>query len=114
MRFTTSLKKNEDFRNIYSKKSSKADKLFVLYSYHREDENECNRLGISVSKKVGNSVIRHRVKRLIKECYRSFEVDVVSRTDIVVVARQPSKDATYRDIRNSLIRLFKKKNLIKN
>ena len=59
-----SLAKNQDFKNVYKNGHSCANRLLVMYVWNREDCKE-NRVGISVSKKVGNSVIRHRIKRLI-------------------------------------------------
>ena len=60
--------KNKDFQIIYKKGRSYANKYLVMYVL--ENHREENRLGISVSKKVGNSVVRHRVTRLIRESYR--------------------------------------------
>lgn len=64
-----------------------------------------NRLGISVSKKVGNSVIRHRVTRLIRESYRLHEEMLSSGLDIAVIARVPVKDATYYEVEKALLHL---------
>ena len=71
MKFSESLKKNSDFRTVYNKGTSHADRLLVLYVL--ENNLEKNRLGISVSKKVGNSVVRHHLSRLIRESYRLNE-----------------------------------------
>ena len=71
MIFTESLKNNRDFQVVYKNGKSFANKYLVMYVL--ENGTGCNRLGISVSKKVGNSVVRHRVKRLIKESYRLHE-----------------------------------------
>ena len=68
MLFTESLKKNTQFQTVYSSGKSYGNKLFVMYVL--KNGTEGNRLGISVSKKVGNSVVRHRVKRLVRENYR--------------------------------------------
>ena len=71
MKHTESLKKNRDFQNVYKKGTSFANRYLVMYVM--DNGLEINRVGISVSKKVGNSVVRHRVKRLIKEAYRLQE-----------------------------------------
>ena len=68
MNFSDSLKKNDDFRNVYKKGKSFANRYLVMYVL--ENHTDKNRLGISVSKKVGNSVVRHRVTRLVRESYR--------------------------------------------
>ena len=65
MEFSERLKKNEDFRTVYRKGRSYANRLFVMYVL--ENNSERNRVGISVSKKVGNSVVRHHVTRLVRE-----------------------------------------------
>ena len=63
MHFSESLKKNKDFQIVYRKGQSYANKYLVMYIY--QNQSERNRLGISVSKKVGNSVVRHRLTRFI-------------------------------------------------
>ena len=67
-----------------------------------------NRLGISVSKKVGNSVVRHRLTRLIRESYRLNEAEFENGLDIVVVARPQAKDRTYHEIESALMHLVGK------
>ena len=61
MEFSESLKKNSDFQNVYKKGKSSANRYLVLYRI--ENETQRNRVGISVSKKVGNSVVRHHLTR---------------------------------------------------
>ena len=61
MKFSESLKKSKDFQNVYNKGNSYANRLLVMYVL--ENHTDKNRLGISVSKKVGNSVIRHHFER---------------------------------------------------
>lgn len=64
-----------------------------------------NRIGISVSKKVGNSVIRHRVTRLIRESYRLQEALFQNGLDIVVIARVSAKNITFHQTVSALIHL---------
>ena len=85
MQFSESLKRNCDFQNVYRNGKSYANKYLVMYVM--ENNSERNRLGISVSKKVGNSIIRHRITRLIRESYRLQENIFNSGLDIVVIAR---------------------------
>lgn len=105
MKKTESIKKNEEFREIYSTGKSYANKNLVMYM--RKNHTEKNRLGISVSKKTGNSVIRHRITRLIRESYRLNEDRILEGLDIVVVARTGAKGKTYREIEESLLHLMK-------
>ena len=71
MKYSESLKKNRDFQQVYKRGTSKANRYLVMYVLH--NQHMMNRLGISVSKKVGNSVVRHRLTRLIRESYRLNE-----------------------------------------
>ena len=103
MKFSDSLKKNRDFQNVYRKGKSYANKYLVMYVLKNETEE--NRIGISVSKKVGNSVIRHHVTRLIRESYRLHEDMFNSGLDIVVIARVTAKHATYHEIESALLHL---------
>lgn len=73
--------------------------------YVIENETKKNRIGISVSKKVGNSVIRHHVTRLIRESYRLHEDMFNSGLDIVVIARNTAKDCSYHEIESALLHL---------
>jgi ribonuclease P protein component len=67
--------KNKDFQLIYKKGKSYANKYFVMYLLANNKEE--NRLGVSVSKKVGNSVVRHRITRLVKESYRLNKESII-------------------------------------
>lgn len=103
MKFSESLKKNRDFQTVYRKGKSFANKYLVMYVL--ENNTEKNRLGISVSKKVGNSVIRHHVTRLIRESYRLQEDRFNSGLDIVVIARNTAKDISYHEVESALLHL---------
>ena len=105
MKVTQSLKKNKDFQHTYKNGKSFANKYLVMIVL--ENERNENRLGISVSKRVGNSVVRHRVTRLIRESYRLSEHFFKVGLDIVVVARVNSKDAGYKEIESALMHLGK-------
>ena len=85
MKFSQSLKKNRDFQNVYKKGTSFANSYLVMYIL--ENGLQENRIGISVSKKVGNSVVRHHLTRLIRESYRLSEEHFRCGIDIVVIAR---------------------------
>lgn len=105
MKFSESLKSNRDFKNVYSRKKSYANRYLVMYVL--ENGLDQNRLGISVSKKVGNSVVRHRVTRLIRESYRLHEDMFHSGFDIVVVARNSTRNAKYAEIESALLHVSK-------
>ncbi|MDF1617414.1 ribonuclease P protein component [Petrocella sp. FN5] len=97
--------KNNEFVKVYQTGKSKANKLLIMYVI--KNNGNINRLGISVSKKVGNSVIRHRVKRLIKEAYRLNAKSYSIGFDIVVIARNTAKANNYHEIESALMHLAK-------
>ena len=103
MKYSESLKKNRDFQNVYKKGKSYANRYLVMYVL--KNDTDRNRLGISVSKKVGNSVIRHHVTRLIRESYRLQEDMFNSGLDIVVIARSTARNVSYREIYSALSHL---------
>lgn len=103
MKFSESLKKNSYFQNVYKNGRSYANRFFVMYVL--ENETDRNRLGISVSKKVGNSVIRHHITRLVREAYRLQEEMFNSGLDIVVIARISAKNIGYHEVEKALLHL---------
>ncbi len=111
MDFSESLKRSQDFQRVYKNRNSYANRYLVMYVM--ENETGCNRLGISVSKKVGNSVVRHRITRLIRESYRLNEALFNSGLDMVVIARQSAKDRSYKEIESALLHLGKLHNILK-
>ena len=105
MKFSESLKKNRDFQYVYKNGKSYANKYLVMYIIPNEQNK--NRVGISVSKKVGNSVVRHHLTRLIRESYRLSEEHFRCGYDIVVIARTSANDKNYHDVESALIHLGK-------
>ena len=103
MQFSESLKKNHQFQFVFRNGKSYANKYLVMYV--KENGLDKNRIGISVSKKVGNSVVRHRITRLVRESYRLHEDMFDSGLDIVVIARAGAKNSTYWDIESALLHL---------
>ena len=112
MNHSQSLKKNEDFQKVYSSGKSFANKYLVMYV--KDNDSDRNRIGISVSKKVGNSVVRHRLKRLILESYRLHEDMFNSGLDMVIIARGTAKDKTYHEIESAVLHLGKIHGIIGN
>lgn len=103
MKYSESLKKNRDFQIAYREGISYANKYLVMYI--KENHLGYNRLGISVSKKVGNSIVRHRLTRLIRESYRLQEDYFKCGFDIVVIARAGAKGKNYHEIESALLHL---------
>ena len=103
MKYSESLKKNRDFQKVYRKGKSYANKYLVMYVL--ENGTSQNRLGISVSKKVGNSIVRHRLTRLIRESYRLQEERFRCGLDIIVIARIGAKGKGYKEIVGAMLHL---------
>lgn len=112
MIFSDSLKKYGDFQRVYHKGKSYANKYLIMYIL--EQNTQQNRLGISVSKKVGNSVVRHRITRLIRESYRLNESKFVRGLDLVVIARPGAKEKNFFDIESALLHLGKLHSVLMN
>lgn len=90
MEYSESLKKNRDFKTVYGNGKSRANKYLVMYVM--KNGTEKNRIGISVSKKVGNSVVRHHLTRLIREIYRLNEHYFKKGLDIIFIVRVNAKE----------------------
>ena len=103
MKHYHSLRKTMDFQLVYRTGRSKANKYLVFY--YKKNSFGYNRLGISVSKKVGNSVVRHRVTRLIRESYRLNQEKLKNGYDIVIVARNTAKDIDYHKMESAFMHL---------
>lgn len=103
MEFSDSLKKYDEFQRVYRKRKSYANKYLIMYVMRQDTQK--NRIGISVSKKVGNSVVRHRITRLIRESYRLNESKFDKGIDMVVVARPAVKGRDYAEVESALLHL---------
>ena len=110
MRKFPSIKKRADFQEVYHTGKSYANKELVMYV--RRTEVPGHRIGISVSKKVGNSVIRHRVTRLIREAYRLHQTEIKTGYDIVVVARVNVKDCNYWEVERAFMHVCRLHHLL--
>lgn len=111
MKHFNSIKKNQDFQAVYQSGKSLANRLLVMY-VKKTDRPE-SRIGISVSKKVGNSVVRHHITRLIRESFRLHEDMVEAGLDIVVVVRAAAKEENYKTIESAYLHLCGLHNIIK-
>ena len=105
-----SIKKTKDFQKIYRKGKSYANSYIVMYV---DKTGEDNKLGISVSKKVGNSVVRHRITRLIRECFRLNKEKFIEGINIVIIARTGAKDIDYSKMESSILHVAKLHKILK-
>ena len=93
MHNTLSLCENYEFKRVYKRGKSVAADLLVLY--YLKNRQNVNRLGITVTKKLGKAVVRNRARRLIKEAFRLSEHKVSIGYDIVIVARNKIVDRSH-------------------
>lgn len=107
---TQGLKKDSDFRKVYKQGQSIANRHLVMYTL--KNKSDINRVGISVSKKVGKANVRNKARRRIKESYRlNIDGKIKEGYDIVFIARIAIKDIDYIDIEKSMRHLIRKSNL---
>ena len=111
MDFTVSLKKNDDFRRVYKTGKAASDGLLVVFVL--KNGLGVNRLGISVSKKMGNAVLRNRQRRRIKEAYRALETALNTGYDIVINPKVPLATVPFLQITKGLEGLLKRRGLLK-
>ncbi|AFQ59964.1 Protein component of ribonuclease P (RNase P) [Bacillus subtilis QB928] len=105
------LKKNEDFQKVFKHGTSVANRQFVLYTLDQPENDEL-RVGLSVSKKIGNAVMRNRIKRLIRQAFLE-EKERLKEKDYIIIARKPASQLTYEETKKSLQHLFRKSSLYK-
>ena len=105
-----SIKKNTDFRAAYALKKSKAADTMAVYI--RSNGTDGNRLGVSVSKKTGNSVVRHTVTRKMREIFRKNNDSAVQGYDIVIVIRNRGAAASYGELEKDYLKLLRDHKLL--
>ena len=110
MKYSSSLKLNHIFQRLYHTKGV-ADGYLVLYA--RKNRSEQNRVGLTVSKKLGKAHIRNRTRRRIREVYRLNEEAFLPGWDIVVVARSKAVDAEFARLTKSYLTLAKKAGILR-
>ena len=109
MQFSVSLKQNHIFRRLYRTPGA-ADSYMVLYA--RRNREEKNRVGFTVSKKLGHAVVRNRTRRRLREIYRLNEHRFARGYDIVVVARSAAVDADFAVLERAYLNLAKKAGIL--
>lgn len=109
MKKTITIKSSREFTAAFRRGKPSGDKLLVAYVI--PNRSAINKIGISIGKKIGNSVCRNRVKRLIRESYRQIEKNIKTGFNIVFLPREESKNASYIEVLKSMIKTLKKHNL---
>ena len=107
-----SLKKNKEFKKVYENGKSYATRNLVIYCLNYE-KGKKNRYGLSVSKKIGNAVVRNRLKRRLREIIREFESEKEFKGyDIIFIARKPVVNLDYHRLKRDVKKLYQKMNII--
>ncbi len=99
----TGIKKNREFQRVYKEGKSKANKYLVMIIL--KNEGDKNRYGFSVSKKVGNSVERHRLVRLMREIIRKSDDSFLKSYDVIIVARNTAHGIDYSKMDSAIMHL---------
>ncbi|WP_152446697.1 ribonuclease P protein component [Bacillus sp. THAF10] len=107
MRKEQRIKKNTDFQHVFRKGKSMANRQFVVYAVKKE-EQDTYRIGLSVSKKIGNAVMRNRIKRLIREAVHASKDKIPAGVDLVIIARKPTTEMSLEEITKSLQHVLKR------
>lgn len=112
MKKTFRVKDNKEFQMIFKKGKSFANRQLVIYYLNKQGQSHF-RVGLSVGKKIGNAVIRNRIKRYLRQAFQNLEGQLSTEYDIIIIARQPTKNMTFKEIESSLLHLLSKEHLLK-
>lgn len=96
MKKTVTIKENRTFRRIYSKGKSAVTPFLVLYC--RPNGLDHNRLGVTVSTKLGGAVVRNRARRRLREVFRLAQPEMKQGYDVILVARGRTAEGPYRKL----------------
>ena len=106
------IKKNEEFQLVIHRGESFANRQFVIYILDKQ-EQDFFRIGLSVSKKIGNAVIRNQVKRYIRQTFLELNENIPAGKDFVIIARKPAADMTFSEVKSSLMHVLKRAGVLK-
>src|SRR5690625_329103 len=104
------VKDNKEFQSIFKNGKSFANRQLVIY-YIKKPGQTHFRVGLSVGKKIGNAVMRNQIKRYLREAFISLEDKINPDLDIIIIARNPTINMDYHQIKRSLSHLLHKENL---
>lgn len=100
------IKKNKEFQEVYKKGNSVANRQFVVYLRSVPEQTHF-RVGLSVSKKIGNAVTRNQVKRYIRQALLELQEQMKNDYDLIIIARKPASDMSFHEVKGSLTHVLK-------
>ena len=100
------IKKNKEFQSVFKKGQSFANRQFVIYKLEKA-EQEHFRIGLSVSKKIGNAVKRNQIKRYVRQEFLEFEGMFENKYDYVIIVRKPVAEMSFEEVKKSLVHILK-------
>jgi ribonuclease P protein component len=106
MKKTFRIKKNAEFQEVFKKGKSVANRQFVVYSFKRTDL-ENFKFGLSVSKKVGNSVTRNQIKRYLRQTLLELSDQIHKDVEFIIIARKPAATMNFAEIKSSMIHVLR-------
>ncbi|WP_210367586.1 ribonuclease P protein component [Bacillus sp. REN3] len=106
------VKKNKEFQEAFKKGKSFANRQFVVYVMKRPGQ-ENFRIGLSVSKKIGNAVVRNQIKRYIRQSFHELQDRVHTGNDYIIIARKPAAEMGMHDVKASLEHVLKVARVLK-
>jgi len=106
------VKKNGEFQKIFKRGKSFANRQFVVYLLSKEGQQEF-RIGLSVSKKIGNAVVRNRIKRYIRQSFLELKDEINQKMDYVIIARNQAANLDFHESKKSLQHVLKVAKVIK-
>ncbi|OIK08447.1 ribonuclease P protein component [Bacillus sp. MUM 13] len=101
------IKKNDEFQDVFKKGESFGNRQFVVYVLEKPNQDHF-RIGLSVSKKIGNAVVRNQIKRYIRQSFLELIEDIEIGKDYVIIARKPASQMDFLEVKNSLIHVLKR------
>ena len=104
------LTKNFEFKKVYEARRRWSSPFFTMYV--KNNQLDRTRLGISISKKVGKSVVRNKIKRRIKEIFRKSLAEIKKGYDVVITVKPQAADADFKTMESEIKSLLKRGNLL--
>ncbi|PLR94029.1 ribonuclease P protein component [Bacillus sp. T33-2] len=106
------IKKNKEFQEVFNKGKSFANRQFVVYVLKKPGQDTF-RIGLSVSKKIGNAVVRNQIKRLIRQSFHELYEHVHTGNDYVIIARKPAAEMGMEEVKKSLSHVLRVARVLK-